>query len=351
MTFFGIYDGHMGCQASTYVYENILNNVLDLAERSKTVSENVLGEAIVATESGYQEMVRASNDEEKAAVSTVGSCCLIGILWRNRMFVANLGDSQAVVGRFVSNRMVAVALNSIHNTKSFEERNRYENEHPEDPMPLVYTNYSWRVKGILPVTRTIGDTYLKLDEYRVNEKKSRFYYGGDPLSRPLLSSDPQTSSHFVGNDDDFVIIASHGFWAHLTKDEAVYIIHKYPRLGIAARLVKRAMDKALIIEKSWTLPMGRGHADDMTVVVIFMDWKNRGPGGSAKVYVSVRSSEDGRLIDDKASEDCIVESTTDDRVCKHLRRLEGLNKMLELEKIAARNERRAARNQIGRAHV
>lgn len=114
------------------------------------VSEHVLGEAIVATESGYQELVRASNDPN-GAFSTVGSCCLIAILWKNRIFLANLGDSEAVVGRFRLNKMIAVPLNSIHNTRSFDERNRYENEHPEDPMPLVHTNYTWRIKGILPV--------------------------------------------------------------------------------------------------------------------------------------------------------------------------------------------------------
>lgn len=45
-----------------------------------------------------------------------------------------------------------------------------------------------------------------------------------------MSSEPETFSYILEDDDNFLIVASHGFWAHLSKDEAVHIVHNYPRM-------------------------------------------------------------------------------------------------------------------------
>ena len=85
-------------------------------------------------------------------IATTGCCCLVGVIWRRTLYVANLGDCRAVlghIGRF--NRIVAKQLTNDHNVRIKEVRDELRALHPDDPNIVTYVRRTWRVKSIIQV--------------------------------------------------------------------------------------------------------------------------------------------------------------------------------------------------------
>lgn len=74
------------------------------------------------------------------------------------LYVANLGDSRAVLGRRVSkggkNMVVAERLSTDHNVGDEEVRKEVEALHPDDAHIVVNNRGVWRIKGIIQVAKT-----------------------------------------------------------------------------------------------------------------------------------------------------------------------------------------------------
>ena len=92
----------------------------------------------------------------KPQIASVGSCCLVGAISNTKLYVANLGDSRAVLGRRVSESkrtpVVAERLSTDHNVGVDEVRKEVVALHPDDSHVVVYTRGVWRIKGIIQVT-------------------------------------------------------------------------------------------------------------------------------------------------------------------------------------------------------
>jgi pyruvate dehydrogenase phosphatase len=138
----------------------------------------------------------------------------------------------------------------------------------------------WRVKGLIQVSRSIGDFYLKKPEYNREPLTARFRLP-EPLKRPVMSADPECAVYTLGPRDEFIVFASDGLWEHLSNQEAVNIICSQPRQGIARRLIKAAMQEAARKrEMRYTDLKGiergirRHFHDDITVIVLFLDPTN-----------------------------------------------------------------------------
>ena len=91
-----------------------------LARANGTISEDTLRSAFSATEDGFLTLVRRTCGI-KPLIAAIGSCCLVGVIWRGTLYIANLGDSRAVIGYLGrSNKIVAEQLTTDHNA-SMEE--------------------------------------------------------------------------------------------------------------------------------------------------------------------------------------------------------------------------------------
>ncbi|XP_043693414.1 probable protein phosphatase 2C 25 [Telopea speciosissima] len=302
-TFVGVYDGHAGPEASRFVCDHLFLHLMKLARENGTISEDVLRNAFSATEEGFLSLVRRTQ-ETKPLIAATGSCCLVGAIWRGTLHVANLGDSRAVagcVGR--SNNIVADQLTREHNASMEEVRQELRSLHPDDPQVVVLKHGVWRVKGIIQVSRSIGDSYLKKPEFIVDPSIPKFQLS-EPLRRPVLSAEPSIYSRPIRHQDKFVIFASDGLWEHMTNQEAVEIVYNYPRAGIARRLIRTALDEAakkreVRYEDLKNVEKGirRFFHDDITVVVIFIDHELLGKNTSVP-ELSVRGFIDTVLPSD-----------------------------------------------------
>ncbi|RVW49872.1 putative protein phosphatase 2C 63 [Vitis vinifera] len=256
--------------------------------------------AFNATEEEFLHVVKRSLPA-RPQIASVGSCCLVGAISNGVLYVANLGDSRAVLGRRASegrkNPVVAERLSTDHNVSVEEVRREVEALHPDDSHVVVYTRGVWRIKGIITaypyghvtedanlntfflfqVSRSIGDVYLKKPEFNRDPIFQQF---GNPvpLKRPVMTAEPSILIRKLLPQDSFLIFASDGLWEQLSDEAAVEIVFKNPRAGIAKRLVRAALHEAAKkremsyqdikrIEKG----IRRHFHDDITVIVIYLD--------------------------------------------------------------------------------
>lgn len=122
-----------------------------LSQENGTISEDILRGAFCATEDGFLTLVRRTCGI-KPLMAAIGSCCLVGVIWKGTLFVANLGDSRAVIGSLSrSNKIVAEQLTKDHNASMEEVREELRSSHPDDSHIVVMKHGVWRIKGIIQV--------------------------------------------------------------------------------------------------------------------------------------------------------------------------------------------------------
>lgn len=89
----------------------------------------------------------------KPQIASSGSCCLAGIICNGMLYIANAGDSRAVLGRMQrgTRETLAVQLSAEHNVNIETERDDVRSKHPYDSQIVVMKHTVWRVKGIIQV--------------------------------------------------------------------------------------------------------------------------------------------------------------------------------------------------------
>lgn len=277
-TFVGVYDGHGGPETSRYINQYLFQHIKRFTNEQQSMSVDVIRKAFQATEEGFLSLV-TQQWPMKPQIAAVGSCCLVGVICNGTLYIANLGDSRAVLGRLVKStgEVLAVQLSAEHNVAIESVRQELRSLHPDDSQIVVLKHNVWRVKGLIQISRSIGDVYLKKAEFNREPLYAKFRLR-EPLRRPVLSSEPAISVHPLQPHDRFIIYASDGLWEHLSNQEAVDLVQNHPRSGSAKRLVKVALQEAAKKRemrysdlKKIDRGVRRHFHDDITVIVVFLD--------------------------------------------------------------------------------
>jgi pyruvate dehydrogenase phosphatase len=180
-TLVGVYDGHGGPDASRFLRSRLFPYVqrtlpfdyrfvsirvararvrcscsvvlvAGFAKEQGGMSTEVIRRAFGAAEEEFHQQVKQAWPK-RPKMAAVGSCCLLGAISGDTLYVANLGDSRAVLGRRVVGGGVAVAerLTSEHNAASEEVRRELAALNPDDAQIVMHARGTWRVKGIIQV--------------------------------------------------------------------------------------------------------------------------------------------------------------------------------------------------------
>lgn len=299
-TFVGVYDGHGGPDAARYVCDNLFRHFQAIvAEAEGVVTTDTIQRAFRETEQGFTALV-SNLWSSRPDIATVGSCCLVGVISQRTLFVANLGDSRVVLGKKVGNTggIAAIQLSTEHNANVEAVRQELKESHPDDSQIVVLRRGVWRVKGIIQVSRSIGDVYMKHAEYNREPINPKFRLP-EPMDMPILTAVPTILSHQIQPNDSFLIFASDGLWEHLSNEKAVDIVNSHPRAGSAKRLVKAALQEAARkremrysdlrkIDKK----VRRHFHDDITVIVLFLNHDLISSGMVEGPPLSIRSALD-----------------------------------------------------------
>ncbi|XAR49913.1 Phosphoprotein phosphatase [Bertholletia excelsa] len=216
--FFGVYDGHGGSQVANYCRDRIH---FALGEELKDIEANLFEGAMSETqqvewEKAFSRCFLKVDDEVGGKVSrkvcsenagssvitvdpiapeTVGSTAVVALICSSHIIVANCGDSRAVLYRGKE----PTALSIDHKPNREDEYARIEASGGK----VIQWN-GHRVFGVLAMSRSIGDRYLK----------------------PWIIPEPEVMFIPRTREDECLILASDGLWDVMTNNEVCEVARK-----------------------------------------------------------------------------------------------------------------------------
>ncbi|KAJ4887891.1 putative protein phosphatase 2C 71 [Raphanus sativus] len=269
---FGVFDGHGGAAAAEYLKRHLFSNLIT-HPNFITDTKSAIADAYNHTDS---ELLKSENNNHTIdAGSTASTAILVG----DRLLVANVGDSRAVICRAGN----AFAVSRDHKPDQSDERERIENAGG-----FVMWAGTWRVGGILAVSRSFGDRLLK--EYVI--------------------ADPEIQEEKIDDSLEFLILASDGLWDVFSNEEAVAVVKEVEEPEESA---KKLVGEAI----------KRGSADNITCVVVrFLESKTANIKDSdiSSTHSSscYEANQEQTAVRDDLDHNMSTKQTRQDRTAVHL---------------------------------
>ncbi|KAK1313871.1 putative protein phosphatase 2C 6 [Acorus calamus] len=272
--FFGVYDGHGGAQVANYCKERMhfalveeVGNLLeeDLGSNNSNSGNGV--DLMKQWEKAFTRTFLKVDDEvggragrggvgssldgseeicvEPVAPETVGTTAVVAVICSSHIIIANCGDSRAVLLRGKQ----PVPLSVDHKPNREDEYARIE---AAGGKVIQWNGY--RVFGVLAMSRSIGDRYLK----------------------PMIIPDPEVTFVPRMREDECLILASDGLWDVMSNEEACdvarkCILHWHKRNGVTPS-VERGIgaDPATQAAADYLskYAIQKGSKDNITVIVV-----------------------------------------------------------------------------------
>lgn len=181
--FYAVYDGHGGGRASSYLTSNF--HVLLSRHDYQRQPKEALSDSFRELDEQWLALAAHNNWDD-------GSTAITVLIQNKTLYVANVGDSRAVL----CSSGVALAMSQDHKPSRADEKARIE------ALGGRILHYgTWRVEGVLAVTRAIGDRRLKR----------------------YVSAVPDIQTRTLVDGDDWLILASDGVWDVLSNQAVVDI--------------------------------------------------------------------------------------------------------------------------------
>lgn len=235
-SYYGVYDGHGGTHAADMTADLLHRNILSHPSFAS-------GQVEEALKSGFDKTDKTILEKADKERWSHGTTVVVGVIVDNTLYIANTGDSEAVLAQDDGKGLTSILLTEKHKPNAPGEKKRIE----EAGGQVVFG----RVLGSLAVSRALGDMDFK---YPYNKAEGHFV-SGDPFIQKLELS-PK---------NPFIVIACDGLWDKVTYEEAVEFIAKAKAEGkdpteTSQLLVKHALDL--------------GSFDNVTIIVVYLDWNS-----------------------------------------------------------------------------
>ncbi|XP_035205266.1 protein phosphatase 1L-like [Stegodyphus dumicola] len=234
ISMYGIFDGHGGDFAAEFVEKHLFKELLKklqavVKKEVKKEPYNLTNEFVELLTKGILDVDLELLVKVKASRDVAGTTALVAVVYKNKLIVANVGDSRGVICDSKGN---TVPLSFDHKPDQLKERRRIR-----EAGGFISFNGVWRVAGILATSRALGDFPLK-DRNLVIARP-------DILTFDLADLNPQ-----------FMILATDGLWDTFSNEDAVAFVKDH----IQSDLYKGARSLALQAHKN-------GSMDNITVLV------------------------------------------------------------------------------------
>lgn len=221
-SFFGVYDGHSGKFGSIYTRSQLISQIFRHPDFHSD-PDKAFNDAFLLTDKLINDIEERENFD---CGTTAISCCIRD---HKDLLISNVGDCEGFTCRAGEPVRMAVA----HRPSDEAEKARIK-----ALGGAVVWFGTWRVNGMLAVSRSLGDHSVK----------------------NLVIAQPDTSRLEVTAEDEFLVCASDGIWDVLDFPGAIEIVYKTLREGKG----RRACCKEICEEA-----LRRGTKDNVTVVVVF----------------------------------------------------------------------------------
>ncbi|KAH6786647.1 Protein phosphatase 2C family protein [Perilla frutescens var. hirtella] len=221
-SFYGVFDGHGGTDASSFVRNNILKFIVESSCFPACLEKSI--------KSAFLKADYAFADDSSLDISS-GTTALTAFISGRKMIVANAGDCRAVLGK----RGRAIEMSKDHKPNFASERQRIEK--------LGGAIYDGYLNGQLSVSRALGDWHMK----------------GSKGSACPLSAEPELQETWLTEDDEFLIMGCDGLWDVMSSQCAVTMARKELMLHNDPERCSRELVREAL---------KRNTCDNLTVVVI-----------------------------------------------------------------------------------
>eukprot|EP00873_Tetraselmis_striata_P000418 jgi/Tetstr1/420682/TSEL_011768.t1 len=236
-------------KVAQYLAENLYSKVCAEVEHLGTDAENLSDYLPRLFEELDAEILDWLQSNQGKQLDETGSTATCVLARKDRVIVANVGDSRAVLSR--NGR--AIDLSTEHRAYGKGKIVKLETARIESVGGWVKGG---RVCDMLAVTRAFGDAEFKGDENRAQmlqdgirdgywsqEFADSVKWSGDPVV-----ATPDVSQIEITEEDEFMIIASDGLWDVYTSAEAISFVRREYRSNkkaqdIADELVARALSR------------------------------------------------------------------------------------------------------------
>ncbi|XP_022764066.1 probable protein phosphatase 2C 76 isoform X2 [Durio zibethinus] len=163
-------------------------------------------------------------DSERDTYRDDGSTASTAVLVGNHLYVANVGDSRTIISKAGK----AIPLSEDHKPNRSDERKRIENAGG-----VVMWAGTWRVGGVLAMSRAFGNRMLK----------------------QFVVAEPEIQDREMDEEIELLVLASDGLWDVVPNEDAVSLARAEEEPETAARK---------LTETAFT----RGSADNITCIVV-----------------------------------------------------------------------------------
>jgi protein phosphatase 1G len=218
LSIFGVFDGHGGNQVAEWVRDNFVKELVKMksykdADYGAALTETFIKmDELMKTPMIKKELQKYTSDKSEDngmggiagftmghdadIANAVGCTATVCILTKDEVICANAGDSRGVMSR----KGVAIEMSYDHKPDNADEKERITKAGG-----FVEEN---RVKGMLNLSRALGDLEYKLDTSL-------------PVEEQMITCVPDIKIEKIDKSCEFLIIACDGIWDCLTNQEAV----------------------------------------------------------------------------------------------------------------------------------
>ncbi|XP_008584177.1 PREDICTED: integrin-linked kinase-associated serine/threonine phosphatase 2C isoform X3 [Galeopterus variegatus] len=244
VSYFAVFDGHGGIRASKFAAQNLHQNLIRKFPKGDVISvEKTVKRCLLDTfKHTDEEFLKQASSQKPAWKDGSTATCVLAV--DNILYIANLGDSRAILCRYneESQKHAALSLSKEHNPTQYEERMRIQK--------AGGNVRDGRVLGVLEVSRSIGDGQYK---------------------RCGVTSVPDIRRCQLTPNDRFILLACDGLFKVFTPEEAVnFILSCLEDEKIQSREGKPAIDARYeaACNRLANKAVQRGSADNVTVMVV-----------------------------------------------------------------------------------
>ncbi|KAG2498572.1 hypothetical protein HYH03_003323 [Edaphochlamys debaryana] len=261
----GVYDGHGGYAVADWLQKKLFN-VVEEEWKSGMKPEFCMTEAFLAADrkllsvgAGFMGMGERGVGGSKCGATAATTLMFPTPEGHTTLVTANVGDARIVLVR----NGEAVQLSEDHVPDREEERYRIESANPNPRLPLVrYQGGTWRVGGLLALSRAFGDAYLKGSlQFEGRPQGSDGYSSGFGLI-----AEPYTTSTPLSAQDAWLVVSSDGLYAEEERGGGGGLDNK----GMVEMLgkVPPGADLNKVAQSLASAAVKLGSTDDVTVVVM-----------------------------------------------------------------------------------
>jgi len=219
VSFFGVYDGHAGPTCSEFLKEKLHHYIFQNPSFIECPQEAITS-AFQKAEHDFTLLAKETRDRS-------GSCALVALFVEEMCYVANLGDSRAIL----CTGDCVYPLTWDHKPSNKKEQHRiqgfggtlYQAGNRQEPLGPLRV-----LPGKLSVSRAIGDIDAKLVEF-----------GGIP---GVVSAVPEVKSFNISAEDKYLFLGCDGIYDFLSNEDLKNMISEnHPKRSVEKVIFEAAL--------------------------------------------------------------------------------------------------------------